>query len=91
MLRALRASSERGSDDWKGAMAPHLVEAGIARENLPQVLGAIERTAHELRQEGDALELDPGMARYLESMELTEKQHGLVMRIAKRLSMAKDR
>ncbi len=85
-----RKPGPKDASDWKGRVARPLVEAGIAREKLPQVFGAIERIAHEMKQDGDAFELDPGMAEFLKGLQLTEDGHKLVMRIAKRLSMAKD-
>lgn len=92
MLRGMKekmAASEkndRGGDDrWK-KVAGALVEAGIPKDKVREVLGGIERVTHELKTEGEDFELNPGVLEYLQGLGLNREQVETVIGFSRRLA-----
>ncbi len=69
------------AEQFRGA----LLDAGVAAEQVDDVLGVLLRVAYEMHTEGDQFELDPRLRHYLvEEMELTEEQIDAVLGMARR-------
>lgn len=77
---------ERDGDPFHRRLMGALVEAGIKREQVPDVFSAMEAIAAEIRSEGESFELAPDTRRYLESLDLSERQIDTVIRLARRLA-----
>ena len=91
-LRKSKVAS-RGRDaaslDW---MYEHMANAGIPRERLAEVMGAVKKVMPMMKLKGADFQLDPRMHAYLTSLDLTNEQIQLVLglstRAAARLSAA---
>lgn len=75
-----------GDDDLRGRIIRALMDNGIAREQIRGVLGELRLVIGEMRNEGDAFELDPGARERLAGMGLTDEQIDFVVRLAQRLA-----
>ena len=75
-------------------MAEHLVEAGVPRESVGQVLSAAKQIVHVLATEDESYEVDLKVYEYLVSLGLSEQQikvvNELSARAAAHLKSAKD-
>lgn len=87
-----RAGDKGECDDgMQQRIAGALSEAGIEREIIGDVMGAMKRIAHEMKVEGGDFELDPRLREYLVSrLELTDEQIELVVGLSRRLLHAED-
>ncbi len=89
-LMNVREAMARERNDHEDGMtkrfAGALAEAGIPRENIRPVFGAIKRIAGEIKAEGDAFEVDAAIVEYLQAQNLTAEQIELVVGIARRLA-----
>jgi beta-lactamase regulating signal transducer with metallopeptidase domain/polyhydroxyalkanoate synthesis regulator phasin len=86
---ARRDDRERGGERDHGLMrriAVALTESGIEREQVHDVMGALERIAGEMQAEGEDFELNPRILVYLEKLDLTDDQIDLVVGLAQRLA-----
>lgn len=69
-----------------GRIQRHLHENGVAREQLDEVMGGMLRVVHEMRTEGEDLELDPRMQAYFDEIGLTGEQIDFVVMLAQRIA-----
>ena len=86
LAMADRDDRARGDDDLRGRIIRALMDNGIAREQVRGVLGELRLVIGEMRDEGDAFELDPGVLERLAGMGLTDEQIDFVVRLARRLA-----
>lgn len=75
---------------WR-RVAGALNEAGIPREQVREVMGAMKRIMGEMKAEGNAFELDPQLREYLEERGLTTEQIELVVGLSERVLDASER
>jgi hypothetical protein len=91
-LRKAKVASRSGdaaSLDW---MYERMTNAGIPREKLAEVMGAVKKVMPRMESKGADFQLDPRMHAHLTSLGLTNEQIQLVLglsaRAAKRLKAA---
>jgi len=80
------ADEESEADKVRRHVAMALFEAGIEREKIRGIMGAMERIAAELNSEGEAFELNPRVQAYLEEQGLTDEQIELVVGLSRRIA-----
>jgi beta-lactamase regulating signal transducer with metallopeptidase domain len=79
--RALQQPATEGEEHMRW-MLEHLKKGGLQREQMKNVVGVIQKIAHQMRSEGERFQLDPGMREYLVSLGISEKQITLVRELA---------
>lgn len=91
------ARSEQGARGQRGERGQHeegimrrvtgaLAEAGIERDQMRDVMGAMRRITREMRDEGEAFELDPDMQAHLADIGLSDDQVETVVGVAQRIA-----
>lgn len=79
-----RAEAERRSVEQQQRLAAYLIEAGIPREKVPSALGALERIAYEMKEEGKDFELNARLRGWLEDKGLTDENIDTLIDVARR-------
>jgi len=85
----ITGESRRDRDDMRRRMIGALMENGIPREHVEDVMGVLRPIVGEMRREGDAFELDPGVRQQLEGMDLSAEQIDFVVGLARRLASSR--
>jgi beta-lactamase regulating signal transducer with metallopeptidase domain len=86
IMRISRRIASRSNHGFEERIAGALIESGIPREDIAAVMGTLRPIVMELREEGDAFELDPAVQDALEALDLSGEQIELVIDLAQRLS-----
>ena len=69
-----------------GKIKKALADAGVTDKQMEGTLGGMIRVVYEMKSEGDAYKMDPGLRKYFaERLRLTDKQMELVEGIARRV------
>jgi Fe2+ transport system protein FeoA len=78
---------ECGRKDMHRRIAGVLMERGVPREKLRDVLGVMRRIIGEMKAKGEAFELDPAVRAKLTEMGLTDEQVKLMVGLSKRMAI----
>lgn len=79
-----KAEAERRAAEHQRRVAAHLAEAGIPRDKLRPALGALERIAHEMKEEGKDFELNARLRGWLEDQGFTDENIATLIDLARR-------
>lgn len=77
-------AQNRDKAELQRRVAAHLAEAGIPREKLRPALGALERIAHEMKEEGKDFELNARLRGWLEDQGFTDENIATLIDLARR-------
>lgn len=79
-----KAEAERRAVENRDRIAAHLAEAGIPRDKLREAVGALERIAHEMKEEGKDFELNARLRVWLEDQGFTNENIATLIDLARR-------
>ena len=83
-VRTAKAPTEAAPTESFEWMYPHLMDSGISRVQLRDVMGGVAKVVGAMRKQGDAFELDPKLREYFVSQGLTDAQIKVVLGVSSR-------
>ena len=83
-VRTAKAPTEAAPTESFEWMYPHLMDSGISRVQLRDVMGGVAKVVGAMKKQGDAFELDPKLREYFVSQGLTDAQIKVVLGVSSR-------